>query len=269
MLDPATGTVVGVLGTALRTAASDVGFAVPLRPTVPALAALLMENAATVPAYGTDLNLAGLVGPTTASVARHGPRGTVQRSSPSREPAPAPSCTPSSGARPPCSASSGRPAAAAAPNSPPSPPAATAQGLPTLWLRGADLREDDASVADAARRALERAAADYTASLPFPPQDPGDLAPERLAALARTAGRPRCSHDPEQAPPGLHRRRAAWTEQTARWLRATGTRLVVSCGAEHWEETGRSYALRHLVGTGPGGLPPCVVLGDLTADEGL
>ncbi|WP_203350498.1 serine protease, partial [Streptomyces sp. S-9] len=73
--------------------------------------------------------------------------------------------------------------------------------------------------------------------------------------------------DPEQAPPGLHRRRAAWTEQTARWLRATGTRLVVSCGAEHWEETGRSYALRHPAGTGPGGLPPCVVLGDLTADE--
>ncbi|MFD8846732.1 trypsin-like peptidase domain-containing protein [Streptomyces pseudogriseolus] len=269
VLDPATGTVVGVLGTALRTAASDVGFAVPLRPTVPALAALLMENAATVPAYGTDLNLAGLVGLTTASVARHGPRGTVEPVEPVERTCPRAELyafergeTPVLGlVGPPGSGRSTELAALAARRH--------REGLPTLWLRGADLREDDASVADAARRALERAAADVTASLPFPPQDPGDLAPERLAALARTAGRPLLLllDDPEQAPPGLHRRRAAWTEQTARWLRATGTRLVVSCGAEHWEETGRSYALRHPAGTGPGGLPPCVVLGDLTADE--
>ncbi|MEU5653270.1 trypsin-like peptidase domain-containing protein [Streptomyces pseudogriseolus] len=269
VLDPATGTVVGVLGTALRTAASDVGFAVPLRPTVPALAALLMENAATVPAYGTDLNLAGLVGLTTASVARHGPRGTVEPVEPVERTGPRAELyafergeTPVLGlVGPPGSGRSTELAALAARRH--------REGLPTLWLRGADLREDDASVADAARRALERAAADVTASLPFPPQDPGDLAPERLAALARTAGRPLLLllDDPEQAPPGLHRRRAAWTEQTARWLRATGTRLVVSCGAEHWEETGRSYALRHPAGTGPGGLPPCVVLGDLTADE--
>lgn len=269
VLDPATGTVVGVLGTALRAAASDVGFAVPLRPTVPALAALLMENAATVPAYGTDLNLAGLVGLTTASVARHGPRGTVEPVEPVERTGPRAELyafergeTPVLGlVGPPGSGRSTELAALAARRH--------REGLPTLWLRGADLREDDASVADAARRALERAAADVTASLPFPPQDPGDLAPERLAALARTAGRPLLLllDDPEQAPPGLHRRRAAWTEQTARWLRATGTRLVVSCGAEHWEETGRSYALRHPAGTGPGGLPPCVVLGDLTADE--
>ncbi|MGA5568234.1 trypsin-like peptidase domain-containing protein [Streptomyces pseudogriseolus] len=269
VLDPATGTVVGVLGTALRTAASDVGFAVPLRPTVPALAALLMENAATVPAYGTDLNLAGLVGLTTASVARHGPRGTVEPVEPVERTGPRAELyafergeTPVLGlVGPPGSGRSTELAALAARRH--------REGLPTLWLRGADLREDDASVADAARRALERAAADVTASLPFPPQDPGDLAPERLAALVRTAGRPLLLllDDPEQAPPGLHRRRAAWTEQTARWLRATGTRLVVSCGAEHWEETGRSYALRHPAGTGPGGLPPCVVLGDLTADE--
>ncbi|MGA5114852.1 trypsin-like peptidase domain-containing protein [Streptomyces pseudogriseolus] len=269
VLDPATGTVVGVLGTALRTAASDVGFAVPLRPTVPALAALLMENAATVPAYGTDLNLAGLVGLTTASVARHGPRGTVEPVEPVERTGPRAELyafergeTPVLGlVGPPGSGRSTELAALAARRH--------REGLPTLWLRGADLREDDASVADAARPALERAAADVTASLPFPPQDPGDLAPERLAALARTAGRPLLLllDDPEQAPPGLHRRRAAWTEQTARWLRATGTRLVVSCGAEHWEETGRSYALRHPAGTGPGGLPPCVVLGDLTADE--
>ncbi|MGA5527284.1 trypsin-like peptidase domain-containing protein [Streptomyces pseudogriseolus] len=269
VLDPATGTVVGVLGTALRTAASDVGFAVPLRPTVPALAALLMENAATVPAYGTDLNLAGLVGLTTASVARHGPRQTMEPVEPVERTGPRAELyafergeAPVLGlVGPPGSGRSTELAALAARRH--------REGLPTLWLRGADLREDDASVADAARRALERAAADVTACLPFPPQDPGDLAPERHAALAGTAGRPLLLllDDPEQAPPGLHRRRAAWTEETARWLRATGTRLVVSCGAEHWEETGRPYALQHPAGTGPDGLPPCVALGDLTADE--
>ncbi|MGN7142039.1 trypsin-like peptidase domain-containing protein, partial [Streptomyces pseudogriseolus] len=166
VLDPATGTVVGVLGTALRTAASDVGFAVPLRPTVPALAALLMENAATVPAYGTDLNLAGLVGLTTASVARHGPRGTVEPVEPVERTGPRAELyafergeTPVLGlVGPPGSGRSTELAALAARRH--------REGLPTLWLRGADLREDDASVADAARPALERAAADVTASLP-------------------------------------------------------------------------------------------------------
>ncbi|MGA5292098.1 trypsin-like peptidase domain-containing protein [Streptomyces pseudogriseolus] len=269
VLDPATGTVVGVLGTALRTAASDAGFAVPLRPTVPALAALLMENAATVPAYGTDLNLAGLVGLTTASVARHGPRGTVEPVEPVERTGPRAELYAFERGEAPVLGLVGSPGSGRSTELAALAARRHREGLPTLWLRGADLREDDASVADAARRALERAAADVTASLPFPPREPGDLAPERLAALARTAGRPLLLllDDPEQAPPGLHRRRAAWTEETARWLRATGTRLVVSCGAEHWEETGRSYALQHPAGTGPGGLPPCVVLGDLTTDE--
>ncbi|MGW7633947.1 trypsin-like peptidase domain-containing protein [Streptomyces griseoincarnatus] len=266
VLDPATGTVVGVLGTALRTAASDVGFAVPLRPTVPALAALLMDNAATVPAYGTDLNLAGLVGLTAASAARHGPQPIVEPVE--RVGVRAELYAFEQGEAtvlglvgPPGSGRSTELAALAARRH--------RAGLPTLWLRGADLREDDTSVADAARRALERAAADVTASLPFPPQDLGDLAPERLAALARTAGRPLLLllDDPEQMAPGLYRRRAAWTEETVRRLHATGTRLVVSCGAAHWEEAGYPPALLHYGGAGPEGLPPCVVLGDLTADE--
>ncbi|MET8898542.1 trypsin-like peptidase domain-containing protein [Streptomyces albogriseolus] len=266
VLDPATGTVVGVLGTALRTAASDVGFAVPLDPTAPALASLLMENAATVPAYGTDLNLAGLVGLTAASVARHGPQPIVQ---PVERTAVRAELDAFSWGEalvlglvgPPGGGRSTELAALAARRH--------RAGLPTLWLRGADLREDDTSVADAARRALERAAADVTARLPFPPQDLGDLAPERLAALARTAGRSLLFllDDPERMEPGLYRRRGAWTEETVRWLQATGTRLVVSCGAEHWEEAGYPPALLHHGGAGPDGLPPCVVLGDLTADE--
>src|SRR5690606_22150189 len=138
--------------------------------------ALLMENAATVPAYGTDLNLAGLVGLTAASAARHAPQPLVEP-------------VERTGVRaelyaferggatvlglvgPPGSGRSTELAALAARRH--------GAGLPTLWLRGADLREDDTSLADAARRALERAADDVTASLPFPPRDLGDLTPER------------------------------------------------------------------------------------------
>ncbi|WP_037644833.1 trypsin-like peptidase domain-containing protein, partial [Streptomyces exfoliatus] len=58
VLDTATGTVVAVLGTALHGERPAAGYAVPLRPDGP-LAALLRRNAATVPAYGPDLNLAG------------------------------------------------------------------------------------------------------------------------------------------------------------------------------------------------------------------
>src|SRR5690606_25271729 len=46
VVDSATGAVLGVLGTALRSAHRDTGFAVPLRSPAPA--------------YGADLNLAGV-----------------------------------------------------------------------------------------------------------------------------------------------------------------------------------------------------------------
>ncbi|MFI8207577.1 trypsin-like peptidase domain-containing protein [Streptomyces sp. NPDC085937] len=266
VLDPATGTVVGVLGTALRTTASDVGFAVPLRPTAPALAALLVENAATVPAYGTDLNLAGLVGLTAASVALHAPstpvdlveRHAVRARLHALERGTAAVLglvgPPGSGRSTELAALAGR---------------RHREGLPTLWLRGADLRADDTSVAVAARRALERAAAEAVARMPFPPQDVGDLAPERLARLAHSAGRPLLLllDDPEHMPSGLFRRRAAWTEGTVRWLAETGARLLVSCGAEYAEEAGLPAVPPHQGGAGPDGLPPCVDLGDLTADE--
>ncbi|MEW1685720.1 trypsin-like peptidase domain-containing protein [Streptomyces sp. NPDC093594] len=266
VLDPATGTVVGVLGTALRTDVSDVGFAVPLRPTAPALAALLVENAATVPAYGADLNLAGLVGLTAASVALHAPstpvepveRHAVRARLHAFERGTAAVLglvgPPGSGRSTELAAFAGRRHRA---------------GLPTLWLRGADLRADDTSVADAARRVLERAAAEVVARMPFPPYDVGDLAPERLARLAHSAGRPLLLllDDPEHMPSGLFRRRAAWTEGTVRWLAETGARLLVSCGAEFAEEAGLPAVPPHQGGAGPDGLPPCVDLGDLTADE--
>ncbi|WP_251697009.1 S1C family serine protease [Streptomyces sp. Vc74B-19] len=266
VLDPATGTVVGVLGTALRTAASDVGFAVPLRPTAPALAALLVENAATVPAYGTDLNLAGLVGLTAASVALHAPSTPVAPVERHAVRARLHAIERGTAAvlglvGPPGSGRSTELAALA--------DRRHREGLPTLWLRGADLRADDTSVADAARRALERAAAEVVARMPFPPQDVGDLAPERLARLAHSAGRPLLLllDDPEHMPSDLFRRRAAWTEGTMRWLAETGARLLVSCGAEYAEEAGLPAVPPQQGGAGPDGLPPFAYIGDLTADE--
>ncbi|MFJ9002969.1 trypsin-like peptidase domain-containing protein [Streptomyces sp. NPDC102359] len=266
VLDPATGTVVGVLGTALRTDVSDVGFAVPLRPTAPALAALLVENAATVPAYGADLNLAGLVGLTAASVALHAPSTPVEPVERHAVRARLHAFERGTAAvlglvGPPGSGRSTELAALAGRRH--------REGLPTLWLRGADLRADDTSVADAARRVLERAATEVVARMPFPPQDVGDLAPERLARLAHSAGRPLLLllDDPEHMPSGLFRRRAAWTEGTVRWLAETGARLLVSCGAEFAEEAGLPAVPPHQGGAGPDGLPPCVDLGDLTADE--
>ncbi|MGW0416937.1 trypsin-like peptidase domain-containing protein, partial [Streptomyces collinus] len=73
VLDAETGTVLGVLGTALHSARRDCGFAVPLRPADGPLAELLVRNATTVPAYGADLNLAGVLELTATSVGEDGP----------------------------------------------------------------------------------------------------------------------------------------------------------------------------------------------------
>ncbi|WP_055711505.1 trypsin-like peptidase domain-containing protein [Streptomyces torulosus] len=166
VLDMTTGTVVGVLGTALEALHRSTGFAVPLRGwrAVPPLADLLARNAATVPAYGTDLNLAGVLELTATTVGSDGPRPPagptaaitvepVERAECVREfadftdgPATVVGLVGAPG--------SGRTTALAALA------ARRARGTeptPTLWLRGADLLADDGSVADAARRSLERA----------------------------------------------------------------------------------------------------------------
>ncbi|MBT2409114.1 trypsin-like peptidase domain-containing protein, partial [Streptomyces sp. ISL-12] len=175
VLDATTGAVVGVLGTALRSGHSDLGFAVPLRPGhVPGpLAELLAENAATVPAYGTDLNLAGVLELTATSVGQDRPAGVpagrtgtvlapppVERAVAVREFADfldSPAYVlalvgaPGSGRTTELAALADRRGRGPRP-------------APTLWLRGADLRDDDASVADAAGRALGRAARVVAAS---------------------------------------------------------------------------------------------------------
>ncbi|MFI6566927.1 trypsin-like peptidase domain-containing protein [Streptomyces sp. NPDC050534] len=291
VLDAGTGAVVGVLGTALHSGHRDVGFAVPLRPHSPLrpdegtlaapggpLADLLARNAATVPAYGADLNLAGVLELTATSVGQDGPPGAlathagragdavepVERDVTAREFAAferGPAAVlglvgaPGSGRTTELASLAARRARGAAP-------------APTLWLRGADLKDDDTSVADAARRALTRAARIVASS--GPAGEPGDLTPERLAEVARAAGRPLLLllDGPEEMPPVLAHGLREWTQGTASWLGETGARLVVACRAEYWERAGAEFPEESLYGGAAfGGLPSCVRLGDLRADE--
>ncbi|MFM9443572.1 hypothetical protein [Streptomyces acidiscabies] len=130
-----------------------------------------------------------------------------------------------------------------------------AEPAPTLWLRGADLRDEDESLADAAGRALRRAARIVTTSqAPTSPPDPETVTPADLSHTALTAGRPLffLLDGPEEMPPVLAHRLAAWTEGTVTWLRETGARLVVACRAEYWEAAGTGFPKEMLHGSEPG-----------------
>lgn len=297
VVDAATGAVVAVVGTALLPRAQTQepfqepsrdpegtgpgilpsahrapGFAVPLRGVAGPLADLLARNAATVPAYGADLNLAGVLELTATSVGSDGPRphGPSGCAGPAPEPVERADVVrefaafeagpavvlglvgpPGSGRTTELAALAGRRAHGPEPT-------------PTLWLRGADLLAEDASLADAAARALERAGRIVAASRHHPGAGPdaligspgaellppagyggelGDIGPERLARLAHTEGRPLLLllDGPEEMPPGLAHRLPAWTEGTAGWLAETGARLVIGCRAEYWEQAGSGF----------------------------
>ncbi|MFE5598931.1 trypsin-like peptidase domain-containing protein [Streptomyces coelicoflavus] len=262
VLDVTTGAVLGVVGTALSSGHSDVGFAVPLRRAATGpLADLLAENAATVPAYGADLNLAGVLALTATSVTEGnpaaGPAGGADAARPVRRAATAAefAAFAASPARvlglvgAPGSGRTTELAALAARR------VRGPEAAPTLWLRGADLHDDDMSLADAARRTLARAARIVGASAPSRPAGLGDITPERLAHLARTAGRPLLVllDGPEEMPPVLAHRLPEWTEGTAGWLRDTGARLVVACRAEYWEHAGAEFPRELLYGPDTGG----------------
>ncbi|MGY5013922.1 trypsin-like peptidase domain-containing protein [Streptomyces sp. 900105755] len=337
VLDAETGAVLAVLGTALQSGPRDVGFAVPLHhPGSGPLADLLATNAATVPAYGIDLNLAGVLELTATSVGQDGPPGALAGyvgRTPPHTGAPRPGTprteAPRRGAGN-CATSPHAPAAAPPPfmaltgelTDPVQPVersvtsaelSAFAEGTgtrtgtgtgtgkttgtvlalvgapgtgrttelaalaarrtrgatpaPTLWLRGADLKDADDSVAAAARRSLERAIRIVAASRSQLPGDLGELTVERLARLAARAGRPLLLllDGPEEMPPVLAHRLPAWTEGTADWLRDTGARLLLACREEYWERAGTEFPADLLYqGTGD---PACVRLTDLTADE--
>ncbi|MEV7994532.1 trypsin-like peptidase domain-containing protein [Streptomyces sp. NPDC086077] len=284
VVDAATGAVVAVLGTALHTGHRDSGFAVPLRPAESGpLARVLARNAATVPVYGADLNLGGVLELAAMSIGdgASGRVEAVERAAAVGEfaafaegPATVLGLVgpPGSGRTTELVALAARRRGGAAP-------------APTVWLRGADLREGDESVADAVRRVLSRATRSVVVSgggaaarggshdggLPEAGEAPlKDTDPDRLAALARAAGRPLfvLLDAPEEMPAELDHRLSAWSQGTVRWLRETGARLVVACRAEYWERAGAAFPEECLhPGAGPVGLPPCVPLGDLDDDE--
>ncbi|MFB6836095.1 trypsin-like peptidase domain-containing protein [Streptomyces sp. NPDC056361] len=269
VLDTATGTVLAVLGTALHGDRQAAGYAVPLRPDGP-LTALLRRNAATVPAYGPDLNLAGV----------------LELAATSTGPAPEPGLWPDPVERPDCAREFARFTAGAAlvlalvggPGTGRTTALASlcahrARGeapAPTVRLRGADLRAEDRSLADAVGRALHQAGRIVAASGAL--GDTTTATPERAAALAREAGRPLLVvlDGPEEMPPRLAHRLADWTAATEGWLRAHDARLVTACRPEHWEQAGALYgpgALHRPSGDPGDGPPAAVTLGPYSEAE--
>lgn len=288
MLDAATGAVLGVIGTALHTEHRAAGLALPLKAAAAAdpagpLAALLRLNDATVPGYGHDLNLAGVLRLTAAAEAGDGARGgdggavdgprVVQRADTSREltafaDAPAHGATasgalvlglvgdPGTGRTTELATLAHRRAHGAAP-------------APTLRLRGADLRADDTSLADALGRALRAAGRTVIAS--GAPGDAVSATPEQAATATRGAGPPLLVtlDGPEEMPPQLAHALPGWTARTVDWLRDEGVKLVVACRPEFWERAGELCPpdVLHRPARAARRLPPAVRLGDLRPAE--
>ncbi len=232
VIDPESGAVIAVVGTALRGGHTAAGFAVPLvgASTVEPLSALLRRNATTVPGYGRDLNLAGALQLAAMSIGAGGPGAwpdPVERPDVTAEftaftaAGESPAVVLGLVAEP----GTGRTTELAALA------ARRARGCDpalTLWLRGADLLADDASVADAISRTLGQAGRIVTAA-----GAGGDMAtatPERVARLAADSGCPLLVllDGPEEMPPVLAHRLDRWTERTADWLRSNRARLVIA-----------------------------------------
>ncbi|MFE9303150.1 serine protease [Streptomyces sp. NPDC006856] len=268
--DPATGAVLGILSTALTAPHEAAGLALPIpRGTDDTLDALLRRNAAVAPAYGPHLNLAGALQLTATSVgSADGPEARtepVERTDVHAELAAFAAGTglvlglvgaPGTGRTTELAALAARRADGAAP-------------APTLWLRGADLLAEDASLADAAGRTLTRSARIVTAA--GARGDMSTATPERVAKLAADAGRPLLVvlDGPEEMPPLLAHRLADWTRGTLGWLREHTARLVVACRPEHWETAGALWPrdVLHLPHRPARRLPPALRLGDLTPEQ--
>ncbi|MDT9690989.1 serine protease [Streptomyces sp. P9(2023)] len=293
VVDPETGAVLGVLGTALHGDHRAAGYALPLVPVGP-LAELLSRNASSAPCYGRDLNLAGvleLAATSTGAAWTAGPP-PVERAHLVREFASfaASDALVLAVVGVPGSGRTTALAAHCAERASGDEPAAT------IWLRGADLRPDDTSVADAVGRVLRQAGRIVGAS--GVRGDTSTATPERAALLARESGRELLVvlDGPEEMPPALAHRLADWTTGTESWLRGHDTRLMLGCRPEHWEQALRLYSPGTLhaprtagrvdlgVADPPGGLsavpagadaggPPVVPggvwVGELTEDEAV
>lgn len=280
VLDPDSGAVLAVLGTALRAGHPAAGFAVPLGSTDAdgPLGALLWRNARSVPGYGRDLNLAGALHLTATSLGSAG--GPTDCPDPVERPDVIAELTafalpggPSSAPPGPAvvlglvgAPGTGRTtelAAFAARRARGSVPA------PTLWLRGADLLADDSSVADAIARALRRSWRIVTAA--GARGDMTTVTAEGVARLAAESGSPLLVllDGPEEMPPVLAQGAARWTAGTVDWLQGNGARLVMACTPEHWETAGAlcPAGALHRPARPAGRLPSAVRLGELTAGQ--
>ncbi|MFI1305145.1 hypothetical protein [Streptomyces sioyaensis] len=276
VLDARTGAVLGVLGTALHSGRRAGGHAIPLRAVAEAapggvLAALLERNAATVPAYGSELNPAGARHLTEVSA------GAAERPRRWREPVERPEIAaefarfedsratalvlglvgePGTGRSTELAALAARRAQGPVP-------------APTVRLRGAELRPGDDGVRTAVERAL-RSAGRIVAAAGRTAGDPTDTTSQGVARAAAAAGRGLLVllDGPEEMPTALAQRAAEWTEATADWLRTAGVRLVIACRPEFWERAGAHFppALLHRPRHPLPALPACVGLGDLPED---
>ncbi|MGX6750408.1 hypothetical protein ACM562_24250 [Streptomyces xantholiticus] len=253
VLDAATGAVLAVLAAAPPPGAPAGDLARPLGTArSEPHAALLRRNAAIAPAYGRDLNLAAVLELTATSLGRAEDLDE-DRPQPVRRPevarefagftgqggtgrvlglvgAPGTGRTTELRALADRRAHSPRPA-------------------PTLWLRGADLRAGDASLAVAVARTLRGAAR----TLAVPERGAG---PDQVARLAAEAGRPLLVvlDGLEEMAPEVAGALPEWTSATAQWLVSSGARLVVSCRPEYWAEAGALYppgVLHRPAGGGP------------------
>ncbi|PWI43611.1 serine protease [Streptomyces sp. ICBB 8177] len=274
LIDATTGAVVALLATALHAERPAAAYAIPPRGTGP-LAEALARNAATVPAYGPHLNLAGvlhLTGTCVGSATGAGPLG--ERFEPVRRPEaetqlrrfaePAEDQGPSVLAlvgEPGCGRSTELAAFAAR-------RAHDARPAPTVWLRGAELRPGDGGLRDAVERALRAAGRIIDAATGTALRGGAEsVSPDAVARLARGAGRPLLVllDAPEEMPPALAHALPDWIAGTAHWLRDADVRLVVACRPEFWEHAGRRFppGTLHDPGTPARALPSCVLLGDL------
>ncbi|WP_187344196.1 serine protease [Streptomyces sp. 3211.6] len=281
VLDAETGAVLAVLGTALTAERRSGNFAVPLRaaaaitPGGP-LAALLERNGATVPGYGAELNLAGALELTATTVGSAFPPAARTGPEPVARPAIAAGLAAFTAGQDLVLGLVGDPgtgrttalAALAADR------ARGPRPAPTLWLRGADLRADDTSLADAVTRALAEAVRIVTAGgapAAAAREPAAEGTAERVARLAGAAGRALLVvlDAPEEMPPALAHRLAPWTVSTAAWLCGTGARLVVAARPEHWERAGALYPpeLLHTPQRSAPRLPPALPVGDFTPAE--
>ncbi|MFB7134963.1 trypsin-like peptidase domain-containing protein [Streptomyces sp. NPDC056237] len=280
VLDPDSGAVLAVLGTALRAGHPAAGFALPLGSADAdgPLGALLWRNARSVPGYGRDLNLAGALHLTATSLGSAG--GAAACPDPVERPDVIAELTAFSMPGGPSSALPGPAVVLGLVGAPGTGrttelaafAARRARGsvpAPTLWLRGGDLLADDSSVADAIARALRRSCRIVTAA--GARGDMTTVTAEGVARLAAESGSPLLVllDGPEEMPPVLAQGAARWTAGTVDWLRGNGARLVMACTPEHWETAGAlcPAGALHRPARPAGRLPSAVRLGELTAGQ--